>query len=56
MELDDQTGIVSSRMSNVKRPREGALSHRTLERRRMLKEIQTNWLNVGINSRVQITI
>lgn len=34
----------------------GPLSHRMLERSRLLKEMETNWLNVAIDTRVQITI
>lgn len=40
MELSDQ--IILSRMSNVERPREGPLGHRTLEKRKLLKEIKAN--------------
>lgn len=32
MELSGQTEVISSRTSNVERPREGPLGHRTLEK------------------------
>lgn len=56
MELCDQIEVISNRTSMVERPREGPLGHRKLEKRRLLKEIKTNWLNVVTSTRLKITV
>lgn len=34
----------------------GPLSHMMLEGRRLLKKIKPSWLNVAVNTRIQITV